>query len=225
MKNLNINIASFIKRRGTALLIVGTLAVSSLTGCGKKADCEIPNRHAHMYVNDDGYVRYIESEKIEFDDYNRSYNYIDLTEEESQFYNILISKDMFRIDDNIDLILAQQEQNRSFMIYEYSYNTNSRVGSSTSYYWTNDPEHEDLTGKEKEVHYIYQAYNVKKDEDGKFIVYPSPIVEDIMEVMEEYPYIRENYYVAVDEYNVAVKFSDDLSKKAQDDKIYKKTVE
>lgn len=43
--------------------------------------------------------------------------------------------------------------------------------------------------------------------------------------MEEYPYIRENYYVAVDEYNVAVKFSDDLSKKVQDDKIYKKTVE
>lgn len=225
MKNLNLNIGAFLKRRGTVMLLAGTLAVTCLTGCTKKADCEIPNKHAHMYVNDEGYIRYVESEKVEYEGYKRSYNHRDLTQEESQLSVFLDTKDLIRIDENIDLVLAQQEQNQPLTVYEYYVTTYSRAGSSTSYYWTNDPEHVCLTGKEKEVHYIYQAYKVEI-EDGKYIVVPSELVEDITDVMEEFSYIREGFFIPVDEYNIDVKFNDDLAKKVQSaDKELKKTID
>lgn len=212
MKNLNINIGAFIKRRGTAFLLAGTLSVACLTGCVDEVNCEIPTTHAHMFVNEDGYIRYVISERKSFEGYNRSYNSVELNEEEVTLYGFLDTKDLIRIDDNIDLVLAQQEMNKPFTAYEYSETVLTSVGrvisSTTKYNWTNNPQHGNLTGKELQVHYIYQAYNVKKGEDGKYVLVPSPLVEDITEVMEDYPYIRTNYYILVDEYNVDVKIED-----------------
>lgn len=221
-----INLSKMISLRCSSLVLAGTLAATCLSGCSnsESAKCEIPNMHVHAYVNDEGYIRYVEHEFLEYEKYKRSYNYREITEEESKLYRFLDSKDLFRIDDNIDLVLSQQEQNKNLTVYEYSDSIFSGT-KVTSYYWTNDPNHDNLTGEEKEVHYIYQAFNLKKDHRGNYFLNPSPLVDDITEVMEEYPYIRTNYYMAVDEYNVDVQFIDDLSKKEQDSKTLKKTVE
>lgn len=223
-----INLDKMISLRCSSLVLASTLAATCITGCSnsKLAKCEIPNMHAHVYVNDEGYIRYVESELLEYENYKRSYNYREITKEESKLYRFLDLKDLFRIDENIDLVLAQQEQNQPFTVYEY-YSPVQIITPSglTNYNWTNDPEYDNLTGKEKEVHYIYQAFNLKKDRRGSYSLNPSPLVEDITEVMEEYPYIRTNYFMAVDEYNVDVIFNDDLSKKEQDSKTLKKTVE
>lgn len=83
---------------------------------------------------------------------------------------------------------------------------------------------------QKEAHYIYQAYNIAKDENGKYMLVPSPLSEDICDVMYEYPYIKENYYAVVDKYNVDVDYQDDLKDKkletkstSKEDKTLKKT--
>lgn len=228
MKNLEVNIGSFVKRRGTALLLAGTLTAICLSGCSD-SNCEIPNRHIHMFVNDEGYIRYIESEKDSVDNYLKSYNTREITGEEGSLYKFLNKKGLFRIDENIDLILSQQESNKEFTAYEYSKSELTVVGkiisSTTNYYWTNDPDHESLTGKEEDVHYIYQAYKVEKDHNGKYQLVPSPLVEDITEVMDEYPYVREEFYIMVDKNNVGIKVDDDLAEKVHDEKTLKKTNE
>ena len=228
MKNLQINIGAFIKRRGTALVLASALAVSCLSGCSNDK-CEIPIRHTHKYVNEEGYIRYIESEKNSIDGYLRSYDNREITDEESSLYKFLNKKGLIRIDENIELLLIQQEVRIPFTAYEYSEVELTSVGKvislTTNYYFTNDPEHENLTGKEVEIHYIYQAYKVEKDYNGKYQLIPSPLVEDILEVMDEYPYVKEEFYIMVDKNNVGIEVSDDLSKKVQDDKILKKTNE
>lgn len=231
MKNMKLNLKKMISLRGVSLILAGSVLASALSGCStNKIECEESKRHVHMYVNDDGLVKYLESESVIVDGYNKSYNYREISDDESSLYEFMKKKGLLRIDENIDLILEQQELNQPFTIYEYKFTTFSRAGSSTRYIWTNDPEHENLTGKEKEAHYIYQAYNIVKDENGKYMLVPSPLVEDISEVMGEYPYIKENYYAVVDKYNVDVDYQDDLKDKkveikstSKEDKTLKKT--
>lgn len=228
MKNLEVNIGSFVKRRGAALLLVGTLSLTSLSGCSR-AECDILNYHAHMYVNEEGYVRYIRSEREELEGYRRSYNSREIAGEDIKLYNFSYNNGLLRIDENIELILAQQEKNTSFTAYEYSKSELTSFGkmisSTTNYYWTNDPNHDSLTGKEEQVHYIYQAYRIEQDENGSYFLVPAPIVEDITEVMEEYPYIKEDYFIPVDKNNIGIKVEDDLAKKVEDDKVLRKTNE
>ena len=89
MKKLNINFQKMMKLKGTSLVLVGTLLASSLTGCSSNDKCDISFKHAHMYVNEDGYVRYIESEKNEVKGCLRSYKYEEIDEEESKLYKFL----------------------------------------------------------------------------------------------------------------------------------------
>lgn len=52
-----VNVKKFL-----SLSCVGLVLVGSLTGCGKKADCNGNGSHAHLYKNEKGYVRYIDKE-------------------------------------------------------------------------------------------------------------------------------------------------------------------
>lgn len=222
-----------VELKGIPLVLVASILATSLTGCtSNKRKCEVIDTHAHMYVNDEGLVRYVISEKNTLDGYEKSYNYREVSEKESSLYDFMKKNGLLRIDENMDIVLAKQDLNKPFTIYEYSYYSFSRVGSSTHYSWTNDSEHDKLTGKEKDIHYIYQAFRIDKDENGNYILVPSPLVEDINEVSEDYPYIRDNYYIAVDNNNIGVDYQDDLkSKKAEVketstvDKTLKKTYE
>lgn len=210
MKKLNINFQKMMKLKGTSLVLVGTLLASSLTGCSSNDKCDISFKHAHMYVNEDGYVRYIESEKNEVKGCLRSYKYEEIDEEESKLYKFLNSKGLFRIDENLDLVLAQQEANKDFNIYEYSYLFFIKAFPYTGYSWTNDPNRTDLTGEIKECHYVYQAYNIVVDERGKYVLVPSEKVTDLTTVMEDYPYIKIEYYKAVDKDGIEVSYDDDV---------------
>ena len=50
-----------------------------------------------------------------------------------------------------------------------------------------------MTGETRECHYVYVAYKIEKDEDGKYVLIPSADVDDLRDVMEEYPYIKKSY--------------------------------
>lgn len=206
------------KLRGVSLVLVTTLLATSLGGCSSDNKCYVPDNHAHMYVSDTGLVRYVVSEKKSIDGYDKSYNYRVFSEDESSLYDFIGKKGLHRIDENMDIISAQQDLNQPFTIYEYSFYSYSRAGSSTHYDWTNDPEHDGLTGKEKAVHFIYQAFSIDKDENGNYVLTPSPLAEDITEIMTDYPYIMEDYFKAVDKNNVGVDFQDDLAAKKAENK-------
>ena len=61
-----------------------------------------------------------------------------------------------------------------------------------SYNWTTDKNDSRLTGKVRIIHPMYQAYDIKKDENGKLVVVVSDIVDNLYDVIDEYPYIRKD---------------------------------
>ena len=208
---LNVNFEKFmdIRKLALALALVTPL---TLSGCSKKADCNISVPHAHKYVNEMGFERYINRENIRYDGYDRCEEYR-VIEGEEDLYKFLTKKDLLRIDDNLELINSIQESQDDYIEYRYSYTHlqpiphTRKVGKTTTTYftyiprtrysWTSDPNHSRLTGETRLCHYVYVAYKIEKNEKGKYVLIPSEQVDDIREVMDEYPYISKKYIKVV----------------------------
>jgi hypothetical protein len=201
----NFNKLNYLRGVAIALALSTPFA---LTGCSKKADCDVSGSHAHLYKNESGYVRYIDKEYLSYEGYERSNEYIPIEGEES-LYKFLDKKDLMRIDDNLELIQQVQESNEDYTEYRYKYTYMQpiphimRTGKTTTvfytyishtrYSWTSDPNHSRLTGETRLCHHMYVAYKVEQDENGKYVLIPSPDVEDLTTVMDEYPYIKKTY--------------------------------
>ena len=204
MRNLKLNLKKLIALGGTVLVLATT------TACGKKADCNIDTYHAHQYVNEEGYIRYIDKEYLNYEGYARKEEYIELDESEKDLYKYLDKKDLLRIDDNIDTIIETQEANKNFTEYRYAYTYLMPIPivhstgkttyvtfmfiPTTHYSWTRDANHSRLTGETRECTYEYTAYKIEKDENGKYVLIPSPEHKNILATKDEFPYIKEDYY-------------------------------
>ncbi len=223
MKNLKINYDKFTALRGTALVLVIVTMVASLTGCGKKADCNVGGKHAHLYTNEEGYVRYIEDEHLRYEGYDRNEEYISI-EGQEKLYNFLDKKNLMRIDDNLEVIQSIQDGHCDYTEYRYRYTYlqpiphTRKVGKTTTTYftyipmtrysWTSNPDHSRLTGETRLCRYVYVAYKVEVDERGKYVLIPSPQVDDLTTVMDEYPYVKEKFYKVVNIYGEEVDYED-----------------
>jgi hypothetical protein len=210
--NIKLNLKKCLSLKGVALVLVLTTATTSLTGCGKKADCNISDSHAHLYTNEQGYIRYIDKEYLSYEGYERNEEYITI-EGEEDLYRFMDKKNLMRISDNLDVILNTQEQNVDYTEYRYRYTYmqpiphTRKVGKTTTTYftyipvtrysWTSNPNHSRLTGETRLCHYVYVAYKIEKNEKGKYVLIPSEQVDDIREVMDEYPYISKKYIKVV----------------------------
>jgi len=208
MKNLKLNLKKLIALGGAALVLVTT------SGCGKKADCDIQGYHAHKYVNDKEYVRYIDKEYLSYEGYDRQDDYIELSQSDGELYKFLDKRNLLRIDDNIDTIRDAQLENQDYMEYRYAYTYLMPIpifhstGKThyvtymfvphTHYSWTTDPNHSRLTGETRVCHYVYTSYKIEKDEHGKYVLIPGPEKQDIISTKDEYPYILEKYYEVID---------------------------
>lgn len=213
-----VNVKRFLSLSGAVLVLVG-----SLTACGKKAECNVEGSHAHLYKNDKGYIRYIDKEYLTYEDYSRNEEYIDI-EGQEDLYKFLRKKDLMRIDDNLDLILATQESQEDYIEYRYKYTHMQpiphfrKIGKTSSVYytyipqtrysWTSDPNHSRLTGETRVCHHVYVAYKIEKNEKGKYVLIPSPDVEDLSTVMDEYPYVKKTYYKIVTSDGVEADYED-----------------
>lgn len=209
MKNLKLNLKKLVALKGVALVLVLTTATTSLAGCSKKSDCSIDTYHAHKYVDDEGYVIYIDKEYISYEGYDWTDEYVELSENEKDLYKFFDKKNLLKIDDNLDVILSQQEKNCDYIEYRYSYTymmpiphvmrsgktsiTYFTYIPTTHHSWTTDPNHSRLTGEQRVCHHVYTAYKVEKDESGDYVLIPSSEVDDITTVMDEYPYIKKDY--------------------------------
>lgn len=210
--NFKFNLNKIISMKGLALVLVATTCTTSLTGCGKKAECDINGKHAHLYTNEQGYIRYIDKEYLKYEGYSRNDESINI-EGQEDLYKFFDKKDLLKIEDNLDVILAQQEENVDYIEYRYAYtwmqpipHVMSNGKTTTTYFtympqrrysWTTDGTRSGLTGDTRNCHYVYTAYKVEKDEDGKYVLIPSPEVDDIREVMDEYHYVKEKFYKVV----------------------------
>lgn len=210
--NIKFNTKKLFSLKGTALALAA-VSVVSLSGCGKRAECDIEGKHAHKYQDKAGYVRYIDQEYLSYEGYERHEDYKAIQGQE-ELYNYLDRKDLISIKDNLDLIIETQEGHKDFKEYRHQYLYIRRVSrpimvgkvvtvmhrnvAEMRTSWTTHPEGKMLTGETRNCHYVYTAYKIEIDENGEYVLIPSPQVRDLAEVMEEFPYIKRNYYKVVD---------------------------
>lgn len=195
------------------LLYLSLALMTTLSGCGKKADCNIDRDHAHLYVSEEGFKRYLNKENLTYNGYVRQDDYIRLYEEMLDLKEFEEKKNVMLIKDNLALIEEIQNSNEDYIEYRYRYNFNqpiahtTTVGKTTTTYftympmtlhsWTTNPDRTGLTGETRVCHHMYQAYKIEYDEKGKPVLIKSPVVEDLTTIMDEYPYIKENFTVIV----------------------------
>lgn len=207
MRNVKFNWKKLVALCGVTLVLMTT------AGCSKKAECNVPTFHAHRYVNDEGYVRYINKEYLDYEGYQREEDYLTLTEDDKEMLKFFDKKNILRIDDNIEPIKKAEEENVDFLEYRYAYtylmpipiiHSNGKTTTvtfmyvpQTHYSWTTNENHSRLTGETRLCHYVYTSYKIEKDEKGNLVLIPSPDQEDILATKDEYPYILEKYYKVI----------------------------
>ena len=186
-----------IKKSGVAFLVCSSVL---LTGCGKEAECQIGGYHIHKYTDKTGYTKYVESEKLTLGEFNRNDEYILISKDEEEYYKKVNKAKLLLASNNYEMIDKLLEENSDYLEYEYRYTyiTYTKAGkamipiSHVSYKWTTDKSDGQLTGNVRIIHPMYQAYDVKKDENGKFVVIASDLANNLYDVIGEYPYIRKD---------------------------------
>lgn len=206
------------------MLAATTMSVS-LSGCGKKAECDIQGDHAHLYTNETGYVRYIDKEYLSYEGYERSDEYVPISADEVDLYKFEDKRNLLKIEENAEVIEMVQNQNQDYIEYRYAYTYLMPIPHyvstgktrtvfftyipTTHYSWTIDANHSRLTGEQRRCHHVYQACNVVKDEKGKYVIVPSEYVDNLFDLNGEYTYIMEKFCKVVDaEYGYDLDYED-----------------
>jgi len=195
IKKLNVNKGLF-----TSLLMIPAI---TFTGCGK-SDCDLKEYHLHKYEKD-GFVRYIDDEHLDNDGYSWTDEVIYINESDKKIYEFERKKDLIKITDNKDNLVDTVSSMDDYIEYEYSYKVphHIRTGKvtvttySTSYAWTTDSEHGNLTGDVRLCRYFYTGYKAVLNEKGKYELVEgitSESINDIIENCDEYPYMKVNFY-------------------------------
>jgi hypothetical protein len=208
------------QKKGKKLLknvIISGCVLSSLisfSGCSKKVDCNIENEHAHYYVSEENMGRYIQSERVTVSGLNRLDNYILINEKEEDLIKFINRKDLFRIDQNQHVIDKEIENHQDFTEYRYSFRYTKTVTRTyrsggktryrtdvvtrTGYSWTRNPNHENLTGEERQCHYIYYGYKIIQNEKGKYKLEKSIPYDNVYDIPKEYNYVKREFYEIMD---------------------------
>ena len=202
------------------IITIAGLTIVSLflfSGCAKNVECNIEEPHAHNYVSDTSFDRYVVSEREYIGEWFRTDDFVVIDEEAEKLIDFENKRDLFKIEENqqtIDNIISMQED---YMEYRYSYvylvryPITTKVGNvrittyhyarHTGYHWTSDPNHENLTGETRMVHHVYYGYKIEKNERGKYILVKSEPVDNLNDLPEGYDYIKEDFVVKVDANN------------------------
>lgn len=192
MKNLKIS-----KRFVTAAL-TGTLITTGLSGCGKKMDCDIEYEHMHKYVSEEGFETYKEGEYEKNSDMFWTEKVIASNEQ----LEVISDFDLIRIDENVEALEEATKNDLPYLEYEYrhTYYVSRKIGKSrirvphTVRRFTTDLEHGRLTGRARDVDYKYKGYKIGENKRGKTIIIESELVDDLVDIKDEYPYFKLSDY-------------------------------
>lgn len=178
-----------------------------LSGCGKKSGCEIPTSHVHKYtkvVTDDITIEaYFDDEHLNLSGYTWNADYIEINKVDEALYKALYSKGLFDGKTNWDYLYNQMAIHHDYLEFYYEYTAvesytevdsegNTTVKTRTVEHdgWHTDPNDLNNTGKTRLNHHRYYGYRVIY-KDGKFKLEQSPAVDDIREIIDDYPYFSE----------------------------------
>lgn len=134
----------------------------------------------------------------------------------------------------MDYIKSLESKYEDFTEYRYYYayvKSHLRMVGSTHYHsytteigysWTRDPNHDNLTGETRNVHYVFHGYELNKNKKGNYSFTKSKYYDNINEFLLECEYMRneyvyvyggnyetENFYKAYDgHYGVELQYED-----------------
>lgn len=193
--------------RKTYLKILALLACPFiLTSCSEQANCKIPEKHVHKYIGtcDKGTVTtYVNSEDIKiptsYQDglyktmlYERQEESFPITDEDEKFY-IIKNNMLFKGEDNWDYLYNVMASKHDRIEYRYRYEDIFEY----AYKWIpSNQERRDYTGDVRVYHYRFCGHRIIY-KDGKWVDERSPFVDDIREIIDEYPYFQLDCYTVV----------------------------
>lgn len=186
----------------TAVIGVPIVLTSLVINIGR-AKCEVKGYHSHKYINTKNkIVRYIDSEWKNIQGYERKENYVEIDESQKDLMKFEKDNKLAKIEDNLELIQEKINSNKDFIEFRYKYyhryRVRKRYHTSTRYTWSENPPVNTETGEERLCHNVYQGYKIEKNEKGKYVLIPSGYVDNLLDIKDEYPYIKENFNIVID---------------------------
>ena len=190
--------------------LVPYMLISSmlLTGCGEKSTCNLPTRHVHRYTkeitSDITISKYQDDEHVNSHGYTWQEEYLEITKIDEDLYKLLDRYNAFNGLDNWDYLYYEMSHNHDYLKFYYEYDTvetytttdeegHTETHTRTVHHdgWHTNPNDSDNTGKTRLYHHKYYGYRVIYN-NGKFEIERSPYVDDIREILNDYPYVCEN---------------------------------
>ena len=176
-----------------------------LSGCSKKADCDIPAKHVHKYVkevNDDITIeKYLDNEHLVVNGYNWTDNIIEINKEDEKLYKRLYG--LFDGTTNWDYLFYRMAKSHDYLEFYYEYDTEetrtrtNSDGETETYTetvhhsgWHQNAYDSDNTGRTRLCHHRFYGYAVVL-QNGKYKLVKSPLVDDIRYIIDYYPYFSE----------------------------------
>lgn len=216
---------------GIRNIIIGGLLVSSIflfSGCAKTVDCDIADNHAHKYVSSEQFDKYVVSEKehIGLGKWLRTDEFIIIDKEQEKLIDFENKHDLLKISDNQDKINEIVSSHEDYVEYRYKYTYmmqiphTRKIGNTTSIYyttiptighsWTTNPNHSRLTGEERTIHHMYYGCKVIKNEEGKYEIVNSELVDNLNDLPEDYIYIKSDFVKKVnfDDRKIEIDYED-----------------
>jgi len=173
-----------------------------LNGCVLQSECNVIPKHVHKYINKDGLVTYMNSENFSNSNFYWQNEYIEITNDDELFYNA--KRSSFYGPDNWNYLYNKMASRKDYLEFYYEYTTDDYIsqidedGNDYGYWtttthsgWTKDPKDSDNTGLTHLCHHKYFGYRFVY-KDGSFHKEQSPLVDDIRDIINDYPYFDED---------------------------------
>ena len=181
------------------------LASILLSGCAEKSGCDLPTRHVHKYVknlsNGLTITKYLDSEDTSIHGYDWTNEYILINKVDEKFFDI--TKGMFLGADNWDYLYNVMASKEDYLKFFYEYDSTetytetdsdgkTHIKTKTVHHegWHTNPYDSDNTGKVRLYHHRFNGYRVVY-KNNYFTLEKSDAVDDIREIITEYPYFYE----------------------------------
>ena len=197
--------------RKTLSKILPTMLITTLllTGCSKEQKCSNHDPHLHLYQKESyGTVlsTYLNSEVDELNGYTKTTDTLPMDDYDKAFYAAIGDKALFegvyywnylynlmvRHQDYIRFENIQYE-NVEIEVYDKDGNRGTKHVLVPTKTYKEKPGAAGNTGVVRIYHYQYYGYKVEEI-DGRLQLVKSPLVDDIREILSEYPYYTDTCY-------------------------------
>ena len=164
----------------TSIALFGGTLLSQIN----EVDCDINEVHAHHYVSDETFDKYMVSEKMYSGSWERTDEHIVIDEQMKELIDFENEEGLFRMSQNKDKINEITSSQEDYVEYRYQYLwqqpiPNYTIGANGTmqlhykyvphqqHSWTADSNQRELTGEERIVHHVYYGYKIVRNENGE----------------------------------------------------------